>query len=374
MLDRERYVNLLEERGIDALIASSPENVIYTSGYCPAHPDRNPHMALVVATNDADCTLIVPKSTEGMVQTQRPWVDNIRYFGKFFVEGVTPTSYKDALEAVIKTLQEKGVSKGRVGFEESHVSWMLFENLKKLLPDASFVDATDVFERLRMVKTSSEIAIIKEAVKITEETFRELINTAREGATEWEIVSAIRRAADKRGAHTNSFDIEAGLRSSYPGFPTHNKLSKGDLLKIDYSIIYKNYPTDLGRQAVVGEPSNEQRRIYNAVLTALDETIDAVESGLRVSDLFHLGVKAVRDAGIPSYQRHHIGHGNGLKVHEEPTLGPNVHYPLEKGMVLCVELPYYKVGWGGIALEDTLLVKDNGCEIFNTSSKELYVV
>jgi Xaa-Pro aminopeptidase len=374
MFDRERFRSLLKAKDIDVLIASSPENTIYMSGYCPAHPDQTPHTAFVVVPREDEPTLVVPKSTEGMIQAQEPWIKDVRYFGDFFVEGVTASRFKNSTEAISNTLRDRGINKGRIGIEGRGIPWSACENLKQGLRDYSLIDAGDIFERLRMIKTSEEVSIIKEAVKITEETLAELLKAARIGSTEWDIVSTVRNEATKRGCHTNFFDIEGGMRSSYPGFPTNNVLRSGDLLKIDYGITYRNYSTDIGRQAVVGQPDKEQKRIYDAILKAFTETIDDIKAGIGVSELFRLGVKKVRDAGIPSYQRQHIGHGNGIKAHEEPTLGPNINYPLESGMVLCVELPFHRVGWGGIALEDTVLVKDNGCEIFNKSSRDLYII
>jgi Xaa-Pro aminopeptidase len=145
---------------------------------------------------------------------------------------------------------------------------------------------------------------------------------------------------------------------------------------------YLGYWADTGRTAVVGEPPGDLARYYAALQTGISEMLAIVRPGTPVSELFRVGVAAVRDAGIPHYQRHHVGHAIGLEMYEAPVLvesqGANdIHRfgtadtRLEPGMVINVELPYYELGLGGLQIEETLVIRPEGHELLTTANRDL---
>jgi Xaa-Pro aminopeptidase len=165
--------------------------------------------------------------------------------------------------------------------------------------------------------------------------------------------------------------ITCNERAAYADTPvTSHKIVTGDLVRFDVGCIYQGYRADIARTAVAGIPSEKVRRYYQAILLGLKAALAIVKPGVSCAAIFETAVNSVRGAGMPWYKRHHCGHSIGLEVSEPPGLAPSVTDPLEEGMVLCLETPYYEIGWGGVQVEDTLLVTKDGYQLFTQSPEE----
>ena len=366
----------MENKNIDALIASSPENVFYISGfgYCQRSLKRNVFVSAVVVKEE-EPTLIAPKSEQGTVLYYDPWIKDRRYFGKFPVEGETePITYRNMIGGITQILKEKKLVHGRIGIEKEYIPWAVFEKMRKIFPSVTFVNATKFFEELRMTKSNDQIAKIKEVLRIHEKALRYMLQNAKKGITEEEACALMQRLVTDEGAEVKFLDVGAGIRTIFPCLPTQNKLKKGDIFRIDFGLMKEHYCSDICRTAVVGEPNPEQKHVHEAIALAENKIIEAVRPGIRTSQLFDIGIESMKTSGFPSYKRHHLGHGIGLEAHEPPVIGPENGTILKPRMVLCVEVPYYKINFGGMNLEDTILVTEKKCEILSRSNRELFEI
>jgi Xaa-Pro aminopeptidase len=131
------------------------------------------------------------------------------------------------------------------------------------------------------------------------------------------------------------------------------------------------YWSDIGRTAVVGSPTTLQSQRYDAILDGLDAQLAAARPGVSAASVFDLAVATTESAGLAPYRRHHCGHGIGLDVYEAPIVRPGEDVPLEEGMTFCFETPYYEIGWGGMMIEDALVVTADGVAPLTTLARGL---
>jgi Xaa-Pro aminopeptidase len=215
-----------------------------------------------------------------------------------------------------------------------------------------------------MVKSEEEVKRIQEATRITEKAWEAALEQTKERMTEKEfakiyhhtIVSEEGNIVSRMGMY--GAPIAFGRRTAFVDIaqPSGYRLKKGDLIRFDGGCSYMGYHCDTARSAVLGEPEEKQRKYYNAILKGEQLAVEMAKPGVKPSAIFEAAVEAVREGGIRHYQRHHTGHGIGVEGYDPPLIGPNVDTPLEEGMVLCFETPYYEIGWGGPMVEDTVVV------------------
>ncbi len=154
--------------------------------------------------------------------------------------------------------------------------------------------------------------------------------------------------------------------------PRSAKLAEGDLLRLDIGCTFDGYWADTARTAVVGEPTRDQQQRYDALADGELAQLKLARAGVTAGDLFKVAVDGVRRGALPNYKRTHCGHGIGIDVYEFPTLNPsNQNVALEDGMVLCVETPYYELGWGGMMVEDMIVIRPAGNECLTQLPRDL---
>jgi Xaa-Pro aminopeptidase len=169
--------------------------------------------------------------------------------------------------------------------------------------------------------------------------------------------------------------VTSGPRSALAdAFATDRALALGELLRFDIGCLLDGYWSDIGRTAVVGPPDELQRRRYDAIFAGEQTQIDSVKPGMAAGEVFDLAMDEVRAHGIPGYRRQHCGHGIGAEVYENPIITAGVATPLEVGMTFCFETPYYELGWGGMMVEDTLVITETGCTLLTESDRSLRVI
>jgi Xaa-Pro aminopeptidase len=160
------------------------------------------------------------------------------------------------------------------------------------------------------------------------------------------------------------------------GREEHATLRKGGVVRFDVGCNLEGYFSDIARNYSLGQPAAGRRSIdyYNAILAAETAAIDAMRPGVPASEVFHAAIRGARESGIPHYQRNHVGHGVGLEMYDIPLLGPNDNTPLEAGMVFEVETPYYELGFPGLQVEDTVVLREHGAEILCQLDRSFQVV
>jgi Xaa-Pro aminopeptidase len=238
-----------------------------------------------------------------------------------------------------------------------------------------------IVEKLRLIKDSGEIENIKRSCRITDKAFENISNFSKEhicGYSELEVGIEIERLMIAEGGDRRSFDfiIASGTGSSMPHYITgHKKLNNG-LLLMDFGTFYNNYCSDMTRTLIIGNgPLNDKlKKIYHIVLMAQEKAIEACKEGLTCGELDDKARKYINSRGYREEFGHGLGHGVGLEVHESPRVDKNNNTILKENMVITIEPGIYVPGFGGIRIEDMLLVKKNGCENLYNSKKEFTII
>ncbi|MBA7622803.1 Aminopeptidase YpdF [subsurface metagenome] len=228
-------------------------------------------------------------------------------------------------------------------------------------------------ENLRRIKDQGEIKSIKKAIRITENALANTLRKIRIHIPEKELSALLEYEIKKRGAEGSAFDpiVAFGKRTSYPhSKPSRAKLRKGDLIKIDCGAIYRGYSSDLTRTFVLGGATKRQRRIYSFLYHAQSEAIEKIRPGIECSRIDRVARDIITKEGYGKFFGHGLGHGIGREVHEGPYLKVEDHTPLEPGMVLTIEPGIYIPGWGGMRIEDMVLVTEKGCEVLSKRAPE----
>jgi Xaa-Pro aminopeptidase len=288
-----------------------------------------------------------------------------------------PASYDEAL---VECLAEIGAA--TVGFESAHVSVARHEWLTRTIAARQLgitLRTTDrVVEQLRVVKDASEIATLREAARRLAPVVDAAVEAVRAGVTERMVAGAIEEAMRGAGYERVAFDtiVASGPYSALPHHRAGDRvLGPGDLVVLDFGGVLDGYCCDLTRTVVVGTPDPEARRVHAAVLEAQQAAIAAVRPGVEASSVDAAARAVLEERGLGAAFGHGTGHGLGLDVHEEPRITrPRPDMPavaLEPGMVFTIEPGAYLAGWGGVRIEDDVLVTATGCDVLTTSRRDL---
>ena len=391
----------MEQYGLNALIATSSANVFYTSDLCP----YGECFALLPYERNVEPAIIAPISSSTPIALMSPpWISDVRYYGEFYTmtgwakepltnaernlvkaqESWEKTKEADPIAILIGLLEERGITKGKVGVDESNLPLQhpFWQKIKNKLPDLEVVRAQEIFREIRMVKSDEEIRRIQEAVRITEKAWETTLEQTREGMTEIEFAEIYQHTIISDGGKISSWmgmygpPIAFGRRTAFVdiALPSDYKLKKGDIIRFDGGCSYMGYPCDMARSAVLGQPSEKLRKYWNAIFEGEKLAIDMAKPGVKASVIFNSVIEKVRKSGIPHYKRHHTGHGLGVDGYDPPLISPNDHTLLEEGMVLCFETPYYEVGWGGILHEDIVVITKNEPRYLTKFEGELRII
>lgn len=393
LINKERFLEIAEKNGIDVLVAATRENVLYSTEYWSlshwTSTDVQVYAVLPVEPT-LKATLVAPMSDVDLVTDQLRQVEKVVPYGNFYYETVSPENEMPSrlhglafqteraaspFEALVTALKAGGFEEARIGVDEGTHHPDLFEEVKRLLPRADLLPANSIFAQIRMVKTEQEIDRIRQAANITERAMMAALSIASEGRTEKAMATEFEKALVSEGARPDFTVLAFAERTALPNaIPSERALGKGDPIRFDIGCIHRYYRSDTSRMAVFGEPSEKLWRNYQAILRGQEKGLEMIKPGVRISDIFVEIVKMTRESGLPAFKRHHCGHGIGLEGYERPSVSPSSQGVLENGMVLCIEPPYYELGWGGVQVEDTLVVRADGAELLTSTSRDLIVI
>ena len=283
---------------------------------------------------------------------------------------------RNAFQVIAELAQSEGITCVRT--ETNYLSVDRFEKLRAALgEEISCVSLEEAPQILRQVKTPTEILAIRKACNITADAFRAILPKIREGMTEKELQIELDFTMLKLGADTTAFDtiIAAGEHGSLPhAIPGNRAIRQGDMITMDFGAKVGNYCADMTRTVALGKPSEEMRRIYDTVLRAQMMCEDALSAGKNCYDIDKLARDYIDARGYAGRFGHGLGHSVGIDIHEEPRLSPSCQEILKAGVVITVEPGVYVPGVGGVRIEDTCLVRENGCEALTDAEKQLIIL
>jgi Xaa-Pro aminopeptidase len=348
---RERAAPLLRESGLDALLVTNLHNVRYLTGFTGSNAavllyrDRQPVLFTdprytIQAKDQTNCRTIVAKGS--------------------------------LIKAVMQQVRKSRPS--TIGFESDHLTVSQFESLKKApMGRTQLRPSADLIQKLRMIKDENEAALIRASVVSNSRALDAALKRFKIGMTESDFAAEIDFQNRKLGADGPAFDtiVAAGNRAALPhAHPAQTRIGPGILL-IDMGAFRGGYASDMTRTLYVGRAPAKYKNVYRAVLEAQLAAIDAIRPGVSTSSVDRAARNVMKTKKLDREFVHSTGHGLGLEIHEPPRIGRNDKTKLQAGMAITIEPGVYIEGWGGIRIEDTVLVTANGCEILTPTSKEL---
>lgn len=349
----EKMKSLLQQEGLDAILAADPYNIRYLSGFRGGSGYLFLTKERSVLLTDSRYTTQAREETEGCeileVSGQRPY------------------------ETCLKELcEQENVS--LLGFEDTFMTYFQVEKLRKEIGVQKWQALGEKLNQLRIIKSSKELECIRRAEAIGDEAFSYILGELRPGMTEIEAALLLEGAMRKKGAEGLSFDtiVASGLHSAMPhAIPDEKQIEAGDFVTMDFGCIYQGYCSDMTRTVVMGKASQKQRELYQVVLEAQEKALELICAGRTGREVDEVARGHIAAAGYGAYFGHGLGHSLGLFIHEEPRLSPREERVLEPGMVMTVEPGIYIPGFGGVRIEDLVEIKEAGCENYTHSEKRL---
>jgi Xaa-Pro aminopeptidase len=353
--------------GIEALVVTSPPNILYLTNFTGSS-------AVVVLTADrvrflTDFRYVAAVSDSRGTAHGCPDIEIVSIDGSY-----------DATLAVLLKARAKKREK-RVGFEAAHLSVQRHAWLVATLAGAVELVPTDqVVERARVRKDDYEVATLREAARRLSEVARAVFVEVRRGRTERDLALAIDWCIRRGGFERSAFEtiVASGPNAALPhAQPGERTITEGDLVVLDFGGVYDSYCVDLTRTVSVGPASNRVREVYGAVLDAHDRTIAAVAPGRSRFDIDAVARDTLARHGLGEAFGHGTGHGLGIEVHEDPRIArrrPDVDTrdeAIAARMVFTVEPGAYLPGWGGVRIEDDVLVTGTGSDVLTDATTEL---
>jgi Xaa-Pro aminopeptidase len=356
-VNRERLYNLrnkLKPNKLDALLITNPINIFYLSGFTGSN-------GCIIITNDRAFLIT------DFRYTQQASEEALEY---------EIVEYKNtSIDSINNILTQYKLFS--LGFEEEHIKYVEFMKLNEKLLIKNFIPTRNLVENIRRIKSEDEILRIKKAAHISDLAFSSVVKNIKHDITEIEIANDIEFYIKRNGGTKMSFDtiVASGERSSLPhGQPTNKKIEHGDFVTLDFGCIYENYCSDMTRTIIIGEAQKKQIEIYNIVLKAQIASIKAITSGQSGETIDKIGRDIIAHYGYGKHFGHGLGHGVGLEIHEAPRLSASGKDILEPGMIVTAEPGIYIKGFGGVRIEDLLVVTENGSINLTSSNKELMII
>lgn len=291
------------------------------------------------------------------------------------VTGAKVIEFSSRMDGLVERLQE--LRPARVAFEAGSTTVAFYQELCGKTPGIEYLPADAELAGLRTVKDAGELAILEQVAAIASEALLETVARLKPGMTEAEVAWMLEVAMREKGAEGKSFDfiVASGKRGALPhGRASEKKIAAGELVTIDYGAVYRGYCSDETVTVCLGEPDAKQREVYETVLAAQRAAMEAVHPGMSFKDLDAKARDLIAGKGYGAYFGHGLGHGVGIDIHEHPAASPRSKHVIQEGMVFTIEPGIYIPEWGGVRIEDTVVVEKNGCRPITRVPKELMIV
>ncbi len=354
MIHFEKIAAALKDRGLDAMLITSEPGEFYAVGF-----------------HGEGVALVTPGKT--WYYTDPRYIEAAQQLIPG-AEVSLPPKGQGYQKTVAQLVKDCGVSK--LGFEEEYMSVASHTAWTKEV-EAEFVPASQLLTELRMVKDADELAVMKEAQRITDEALLEILNFLKPGLTEQEVAARLTYIMARKGAERNSFDpiVACGANGSKPhAVPGPDVIQKGQFVTMDFGCKVGGYCSDMTRTVAVGKPTEEMELVYDTVLRAQLAGIAAAKAGVTGKEVHEAGAKVIADAGYGDYFTHGFGHSLGIEIHENPGFHTRNDKPIPAGALLSAEPGIYLPGKFGVRIEDVVMLTEGGCIDITHSPKQLIIL
>ena len=344
---------MLSEFGVDALLVTSSENRFYLSGFTGT--------AGTLLIGQKKAVLLTDFRYTGQAELQAPLFCVRRY----------KDDYHQVLAELIK---EAGWSK--IGYESKNLSCFDYSRFEEKI-SVQFIPLEETAEKLRMEKSCQEQEIMRRGAEKLDLAFSWLLEVIKPGMSERELAVELEIFLLRQGSERPSFSyiVASGERGSMPhGVASAKPMCEGEMVTIDFGAFFEGYATDMTRTVALKKVDQRQKDIYDIVYRAQCEAVAAVKPGLTGKDIDSVARGIITEAGYGEQFGHGLGHSIGLETHEPPALNPKNNTTLQPGMVVTVEPGIYIPGWGGIRIEDMVLVTESGAVRLTQSPRELIII
>ena len=350
-----RVREIMASKGIDTLMVLVEENRRYLSGFS-AEDHRYDESAGALFITADDLVLATDPRFDTQAEQEAPAFDLVIYRKGLAKE----------MASLVKRLNTR-----RLGFESGRVSVRQYNEYQRELQNAGNIELVpleEVVEVLRLVKTAQEVDKTRQALALAEEAFVHVVRMLKPGITEKNLAWALEKSMREAGADGLSFPVivAAGPNSALPhAIPSDRTVQEGEAILFDWGAKLNGYCSDTSRTVCIGQPDQTFLKVYQTVLEAQKRAIEAIRSGVSTKEVDAIARNYIRDQGFDGKFGHGLGHGTGLAVHEGPRLSPLKETTLQSGMIVTVEPGIYLPEWGGVRIENQVVVHADGALVLN---------
>ena len=350
----EKCKEHMQTEGLDATIAISPENVLYFSeAYIMTQTDLRERLAITVMPIESDPVMIACTVEKNTVE-EETWIADKRYYTEFL---------QSPIELLVEVLKEKKLEHKKIGIELNYLMAHYYKELVESLPNTQFVACARIFDKVRMIKEEEEIEILANAGFQTRKAFEAAVLMTKPGNTETDLANkTIRNLYDLGSEKLDFISLCSGKRSLLVhGLPKDVPLMGGDLVRIDFGGVFKNYLSDVARTALIGKKNDKFIDIFSRLAEAYISTFEMLKIGTPAYEIYNFAEKKFAEVALP-FTMHLTGHGIGIGPHEMPVLSPTEEQPLMANMILCFEQSVHMEG-RRFHIEDLVRITPKGPEI-----------
>ncbi|MBF0375925.1 MAG: aminopeptidase P family protein [Desulfamplus sp.] len=369
-IDRLRY--LIKKNNFDAVAIFSDENRRYLSGFTAQDGNYDESAGFLVITEK---DLVLATDSRYKLQAQ----NEAKLYSTYCYEKGLSSEFPDIINSLnYYNLINKNIT---LAIETSRITFELYNKIKLKIEEAglnvNLISANEILKEFRIIKEPEEVNAIRASLKIAEDAFLKLKTYINTELTEKEAAWLLEKFIRESGADSLSFPVIAasGTNSALPhAIPENRRFRKGEPLLFDFGAKLNGYCSDISRTIVIGEPDNTFKEAYETVLHAQNMAIKAVRPKIKCSEIDKIARDYIDNSKFKGKFGHALGHGVGIAIHEAPKLSRLDDTELTVGMVVTVEPGIYIPEWGGIRLENMVLVTENGAEVLNTIGYDGYIV
>ncbi len=344
----------LTTEGLDAILLTQPQNRRYISGF-------------------ADWAGVLLVSAERTIlATDFRYIEQAREEAPSWEVVRIENAFVKLLPDLIAEIGAK-----RIGFESAHLTVAQHRKWREAAEGVELVPTEGMVERLRAIKDAHELETIRAAVALADAAFAHIVDFIQVGMTEREVAWELEVFMRTNGAEKAAFDliVGSGPNGAKPhAMASERTIQAGEPIVMDLGALLNGYNSDLTRTICLGQPEGPFREVYEVALKAQLAAEKTIKAGLSGSEVHEVARQIIEEAGYGPNFGHGLGHGVGLAVHESPRLSPTSDDVLEAGMVVTVEPGIYLPGWGGVRIEDMVLVEEEGAEVLTQAGKESAVL